>query len=148
MSEQKPIHVKPSFYAYVFEEAKEVALKYGYNLVLHGSLNRDLDMIAVPWNAELGSHEEMIEELITVVGGSLMYGNGVDRHRAKDTKHEGHEDFPKGQTTHHGRIQYVINLNREGFYRNGEHQHHQYYLDISIIPPAGEKEEQDHDRSA
>jgi len=42
---EKPIHVKPSFYSYLFQPLKEIALKYGYNLVLHGSLNRDFSVM-------------------------------------------------------------------------------------------------------
>ena len=46
----KPIHAKPSLFAFYFEVIKEIGLKYGYNIVLHGSMNRDLDLIAIPWN--------------------------------------------------------------------------------------------------
>ena len=45
----KPTHAKPSYYAIMFEPLKKIAIKYGYNLVLHGSLNRDMDLIAIPW---------------------------------------------------------------------------------------------------
>ena len=48
-SASKPTHVKPSFYAFIYEQIKEIAKDYGYNLVLHGSMNRDLDLIAIPW---------------------------------------------------------------------------------------------------
>ncbi len=41
----KPIHVKPQFYTYAFLPLKEIALRYGYNLVIHGSMNRDMDLI-------------------------------------------------------------------------------------------------------
>ena len=45
----KPIHAKPAMYAFFYEELKVIAKEYGYNLVLHGSMNRDLDLIAIPW---------------------------------------------------------------------------------------------------
>lgn len=51
----KPIKAKPSFYAICFEGIKSIGMRYGYNIVLHGSLDRDLDLIAVPWIDETGS---------------------------------------------------------------------------------------------
>lgn len=124
----KPTHVKPSFYAYNFEPLKEIAFKYGYNLVLHGSLNRDMDLIAIPWQETIGSHDEMIEEMVTAIGGDLMFANGVPRAFAKD------KDWPKFKITHHGRVQYVINLNRECAMVNDVWTDPQYYLDISVTP--------------
>lgn len=124
----KPIHAKPSLYAYYFYPLKEVALKYGYNLVLHGSLNRDMDLVAIPWQEKLGSHDEMIEEFAVTIGGDLMFANGVDRRKAPN------QQWEKYKVTHHGRMQYVINLNRECKIVNDEWIDPQYYLDISVIP--------------
>jgi hypothetical protein len=124
----KPIHAKPSLYAHYFFDLKEIALKYGYNLVLHGSLNRDLDLVAIPWQETIGSHDEMIEEFIACVGGDLMFANGVDRSHAPDQK------WDKYNVTHHGRMQYVINLNRECKKVGEEWKDPQYYIDISVIP--------------
>ena len=70
---EKPVHVKPSFYAYNFQPLKEIALKYGYNLVLHGSLNRDMDLIAIPWGDTIGDKKEMIKEFCTYLDGRIMY---------------------------------------------------------------------------
>lgn len=124
----KPVHAKPSLYAHYFYQLKEIALKYGYNLVLHGSLNRDLDLIAIPWQVELKPHGDMIEEFVEALGGSLLFANGVDRSHAPD------QDWEKYRTTHHGRMLYLINLNRECFMKDGEWTDPQYYIDISVIP--------------
>ena len=72
MDYPKPIHVKPSFYSYCFEALKEIALNYHYNLVLHGSLNRDLDLIAIPWQDKVGNKEEMVDEFVTYLGAKLQ----------------------------------------------------------------------------
>jgi hypothetical protein len=125
---QKPIHAKPSLYAFYFEALKEIAVKYGYNLVLHGSMNRDLDLVAIPWQEEVKSHEEMIEEFIEAIGGKLMFANGIERAHAPD------QDWPKYKVTHHGRMQYVINVNRECKMIDGDWVDPQYYIDISVIP--------------
>ena len=130
MSDQKPIHAKPSLYAYYFHELKAIALKYGYNLVLHGSLNRDLDLIAIPWQPELKPHLEMIEEFTEYLGGIIEW------------QHFGGKLYPHG-VMYHGRINYIINLNRGGKRTNYEDP--QYYLDISVTPvcdnvmPTGER---------
>ncbi|MBC8053754.1 MAG: hypothetical protein H7Y13_11885 [Sphingobacteriaceae bacterium] len=114
----KPIHAKPSLYAFYFEALKIIALKYGYNLVLHGSMNRDLDLIAIPWQHELGDVDTMINEFSDKLGGQVM-----------EQSEEGKYCFP------HGRMSYVINLNREcQSHKNWEDP--QYYIDISVIPAA------------
>lgn len=121
MSDNKPIHAKPSLYAYYFFTLKEVAITYGYNLVVHGSLNRDLDLIAIPWQEEIKPHGEMIKELANVIGGRIM-----------NTE----KNIPHGFTvTHHGRMHYVINIFRGGYCPNDVYiEDPQYYLDISVMP--------------
>lgn len=126
----KPTHVKPSFYAYNFHPLKEIALKYGYNLVLHGSLNRDMDLIAIPWAKELtGTVPEMITEMCEYIGGWVLDQDDTSKTAFRDM--------------YHGRTNYIININRsekgEGNTLrsdgNGGHYHDaQYYLDISVTP--------------
>jgi hypothetical protein len=111
--DQKPTHAKPSLYAYYFQSLKEIAKEFGYNLVLHGSLNRDLDLIAIPWVEELGDMDKMIHEFAEHLGGNVMIMSEAQKHC-----------FP------HGRVSYVINLNRGEFTDNDQ----QYYLDISVTP--------------
>lgn len=111
----KTIHVKPSLYAYYFLSLKEIAVKYGYNLVLHGSLATDMDLIAVPWAENVLPHGDMIDEFAEKLGGYIMDQNG-ERYKA----------------THHGRIWYVININRG---TSGGIHDLKYYLDISLFPP-------------
>jgi len=111
----KPTQVKPSFYAYLFEPLKEISKKYGYNLVMNGSLNRDFDLIAIGWQFDLGDKLEMIQEFDMFING-----------KQSDKK----EDYlwsvlpPKRQT-------FVININRGGAFN--DYQDKQYYLDISIV---------------
>lgn len=115
----KPVHVKPSFYSLMFQPMKEIALKYGYNLVLHGSLNRDMDLIAIPWQENLGSVDEMMNEFADYIYGKV---------RKSDEK------------APHGRMWYIIDIFRGGYFKgDGFHQiqHYadpQYYIDISVIP--------------
>lgn len=109
----KPTHVKPALYAFYYQLLKEKAIEYGYNLVLHGSMNRDLDLIAIPWVKDLGDVEDMILQFASIIGGEVM-------HQSDEQKN----CFP------HGRQSYVININRS---RDKEGNDQQYYVDISVI---------------
>jgi hypothetical protein len=113
----KPIQAKPSLYSYIFYPLKEIAIKYGYNLVLHGSLNRDLDLIAIAWSEDIGNYYEMILEFNEYLGGNLL-------------KQEEHQI----NCHPHGRKSYVINLNRGGYINNKYVEDQEYYIDISVIP--------------
>lgn len=128
---QKPIHAKPSLYAFYFDVIKEIGLKYGYNIVLHGSMNRDLDLIAIPWQIEIGCKEEMIDAIAQTIGGYVLMQN-----RTQDNL-----DGNRFETIQHGRMQYIININRDFKMKfNGlvseieEYADTQYYIDISVIP--------------
>lgn len=127
----KPIHAKPSLYAFYFEIIKEIGIKYGYNIVLHGSMNRDLDLIAIPWQEVIDNKDEMIDEISITIGGHVMMQN-----RSVD-------DIigTRYSITHHGRMQYIININRDFkmkldglIAKIQEYADTQYYIDISIMP--------------
>ncbi len=118
MSSKKPIHVKPGMYALFFIELKEIALRYGFNLVMHGSMNRDMDLIAIPWSDEMGDEQEMIKEFQLYLTGYTV------------VTPEGRVHFTILPGNRHS---YVIELNRGN--RKGEwcrYEDEQYYLDISI----------------
>lgn len=112
----KTPQVKPSLYAHYFMEMKEIATSYGYNLALHGSMARDLDLILLPWSENYRPVEKLIEEFARVLGGEVMIQSDEQRNC-----------FP------HGRQSYVININR-GKYTPEDPQ---YYVDISFIPAHG-----------
>lgn len=123
----KPIHARPSLYAFYFEGIKEIGLRYGYNIVLHGSMNRDLDLIAIPWQEVIGDKMKMLEEIAEAIGGSVL--------------EEGEEQRKLFREKYHGRDCWVININRSikskfqgmvtEFINEGDPQ---YYIDVSILP--------------
>lgn len=114
LNRNKPTKVKPSLYAYIYFDLKNIAYNYGYNLVLHGSLSRDLDLIAIPWQQVVKPHEDMIDEFIDYLGGTILMRDGL-----------------KYTEMYHGRINYIIDLNRNLDKQGNDLQ---YYLDISITP--------------
>ena len=126
----KLIHAKPSLYAFYYELIKEVSKSYGYNLVLHGSMNRDLDLILIPWEENLGDIEKLIDEITLIIGGHvLMQNRSVD-----NEKGDRYSNKP------HGRRCYIININRDFEMEfNGmvtrvkDYSDPQYYIDISVL---------------
>lgn len=51
------------FYASMWEDLKKAATNCGWALGLHGSLNSDMDIMAMPWTENAVSPEELISEL-------------------------------------------------------------------------------------
>lgn len=129
----KPIHAKPSLYAFYFEVIKEIGKNYGYNIVLHGSINRDLDLIAIPWQEIIGDKMEMLNEIAKTLGGDILVESDEDRKLLRNK--------------FHGRECWVINLNRtiktkyDGMVTEFiEHEDPQYYIDISVLPTINHKQ--------
>lgn len=88
----------------------------GYNLIAHGSLNRDFDLIAVPWTEEPESHYDLLCKMD-------MWLNGVYQSELSGY----HPGKPRA-----GRISYHINLNRGNKWN--QYLDEQWYLDISFTP--------------
>lgn len=126
----KPIHAKPSLYAYYFEGLKAIAIEFGYNLVVHGSMNRDLDLIAIPWVDDPRDEFEMVKAFSDYINGITL------EHKVQYL----HSTLPGGRKS------YVINLNRGGYLNLGHGPREvnpetdeytkdpEYYIDISITP--------------
>jgi len=115
----KPIKAKPHFYAVCLKPMQEIAKEMGYNLIVHGSMDRDLDLVAVPWINEPKPEVELIQKLDRYLKG-VQY--------ADESALSGY----MFSVLPGGRHSYVINLNRGGPF-NG-YADEQYYLDISITP--------------
>ena len=54
----------PAWYSLTYTHMEETAHEFGYALGLHGSLNRDLDIIAVPWTVKAIPAKELIEKFV------------------------------------------------------------------------------------
>lgn len=116
---QKPLKAKPQFYACAFQALQRIARELGYNLIMHGSMERDMDLVAIPWNDNPASHFELLKTFD-------LHLTGI---------HKCEEQFPDNymfSVLPGGRSSYVINLNRGGPWAN--YTDEQWYLDISITP--------------
>ena len=114
--EEKPTHAKPSLYAHYFESLKEIAKEYGYNLVLHGSMSRDLDLVAIPWVDNPRDEFKMIQHF-------KRHLTGFENDQLSEYLYS---------VLAGGRNSYVINLNRGGAWNNYDDK--QYYIDICVTP--------------
>jgi len=117
----KPKHIKPGLYAMYYAHLKDIAKEYGFNLLVNGSMNRDLDLVAVPWIDEPRPVQNMIVEFQKYLTGKVIF----------DSK--GKVPFTVLPGNRHS---YTISLNRGD--KHGEwvrFEDEEYYLDISVVPP-------------
>lgn len=92
--------------------ARAVAKSHGYALAVHGSLRRDIDVVAVPWVADVSPAAEMARDVFdSLTRGGYAVGWG--------------SDGEAGEAKPHGRHGWAIVLAGEPF----------CYLDFSVIAP-------------
>lgn len=115
----KPIKAKPHFYSVCLHGLQEIAKGMGYNLVIHGSMNRDMDLIAIAWVDNARPQIELLLAFCDYLGVPAR------------TNTNGEHDFMHSVLPGR-RDSYVINLNRGGKF-NG-YLDAEYYLDISFTP--------------
>lgn len=98
---------KAIFYATIYEDLKRVAEESGWALALHGSLNNDMDLMAMPWTEDATSIEVLIQNISDLFATSPFKEGHVKAYRAKPNN----------------RVVYTISI-ISGF-----------YLDINVIDP-------------
>lgn len=120
-------------YRLLIAPLRAAAQKAGYALTVHGSLARDIDLVAVPWTREAVSGNELAERLIRTVR-RLLGERTKNIARWHDRRGLPTEAFSRGlvrspgpgkrrtQPKPHGRRVWVIHLG------GGP------YLDISVMP--------------
>lgn len=86
---------------------ERVAHRHGYALALHGSMGRDLDLLAVPWTDDADSAEKLLKAFQRFIATK------------KNVKYE--KPFPTKKP--HGRVAYALPIGYEG-----------HYLDVSVMP--------------
>ena len=91
-------------------DVRECARKFGYAIALHGSLARDVDLVAVPWVTEVKPADALVAAIMDTVG-RCDFCNG-----------EQPEDNP------HGRRSWSIWMHE-----------YSTYLDVSVAPCNGGK---------
>ena len=59
--------------AKIFPIMRETAKAHGYALAVHGSLVRDIDIIAIPWEERCSDHWTIYAALVASIGGREDY---------------------------------------------------------------------------
>lgn len=113
----KSIKTKPQYYAVILNPLQRIAKKHGYNLLVHGSMNRDLDLIAIPWIDKPSPHLDVLKHMSRYLGTVEL----------DSVEHYMYSKLPGGRSS------YVINLNRRNK-KNNYKTDNEYYLDISFTP--------------
>ena len=70
--------VAPAF-ATVYPVLAEAARSVGYALAIHGTLQRDLDVIAVPWTEDAKSEAELLAALCAATASKIHEGSEKQR---------------------------------------------------------------------
>ena len=100
---------RAAFYACMWDDFRQAAMDCGWALGLHGSLNSDMDIMAMPWIENAMTADEMISHIISTCFGESVWAK------------EPH--FKKSQPGDkpNGRIAYTIPIFAD------------FYLDINVI---------------
>jgi hypothetical protein len=111
-------HDSHAKYEQLIEPLREEAKRLGYAIGVHGSLKRDIDLIACPWTKEAVSERELAEALYAVV-------EKVNGYCVRSWSMMGVAEFTLNGapgTKPHGRLGWVFNLG------GGP------YIDLSVMP--------------
>ena len=64
-------------YAQILPRIRVAAKGLGYAIAIHGTLTRDLDLLAVPWTEEAAEPKALVKMIADTVGGYVI-GDRVD----------------------------------------------------------------------
>lgn len=83
--------VRPLAYACHLPRIAAIARQFGYAIAVHGSLQRDLDLVAVPWSEAATDAEELVKAICETAGAFIIPGQDAT---------------PKP----HGRVAYILQM--------------------------------------
>lgn len=107
----KPRPTPVAAYVYLLPPIIEIARDHGYAIAVHGSMVRDMDLVACPWTDDAVEPEKLLTAIIARIGFAI------------DEEQRVH-----GPTPHpHGRVSYAIVLD------GGP------YIDLSVMPRSATK---------
>jgi len=76
MDEQQKYFL-PVAFAMIYMRLAEVAKECGYALALHGSMRRDLDVVAIPWTEDAVEAEELVRRLLAGSSACLRPNSAI-----------------------------------------------------------------------
>jgi hypothetical protein len=103
----------PAYNAVLFAAMQRTCRQFGYALAIHGSMHKDLDLLAVPWTDQAVAPAFLVDQLVTQHG--LIPIHSSHPPTASD------DDFGPSMKPH-GRQSWMFSL--------GQH----YLLDLAVMP--------------
>lgn len=117
-----PSPARGAAYVALYPMLVQVARRHGYALAIHGSLHRDMDLVAIPWVDEASDPLSLIRAFKKAT--KMVIQHDEMDHLVKDCR-------PTKKP--HGRTAYSLHVTNHGMYGG--------YLDISIMPKQKKKPE-------
>lgn len=93
-----------SQFVWLIPHLTQICQEHGYGMGVHGSMIRDLDVIACPWEDSPSDAKVLIKDVVEKIGGYFLPNEQVPVSRP------------------HGRLVWPIHLHRD------------YYIDFSVMP--------------
>lgn len=72
MTDKLPPNLMPALYSHRLHEVATIGRAHGYAMAIHGSMQRDLDVIAVPWVEKVTPEYEFVVALADRLGCSIQ----------------------------------------------------------------------------
>lgn len=112
----------PATYCNLYGTFRELAHKLGYALAVHGSMQRDFDLVAIPWTEAAVEAEVLVEAIRDCCGGFILKDGQMGGRW--DPQLQKFVEAPIRNPEHkpHGRLAWCIHL-------GGEPR-----IDLSVMP--------------
>jgi hypothetical protein len=80
MPDKPPANLMPALYSHRLHDIQACARPLGYAIAIHGSMQRDLDVLAVPWTDFAVTADELVQSLCDALGCKLSGEVGLMPH--------------------------------------------------------------------
>jgi hypothetical protein len=119
MQKEKPHGYISPAYCFLVPLIQQIARPVGYAIAVHGSMNNDLDLIAIPWIPEAKSAQELLSTILNAC--SVFYRRDENGDFVDD---DGFKTLDPGELSikPHGRLSWSIQLSYGG------------RIDLSVMP--------------
>ena len=101
---------------------REIARQHGYALAVHGSLERDIDLVAIPWRESATSASRLMRQIFTACDAIMGSATGPQGWTEFQNRPAPSGALPNPDVKAHGRLAWSI------LFGSGP------YLDISVMP--------------
>lgn len=77
---EKPIaNLMPAIYSHQLHTIQESGRRHGYSIAIHGSMQRDFDLIAVPWRDNVCWADDLVADLCRKLSAATVAGDPAVR---------------------------------------------------------------------